>query len=66
MTMRAFVGAAGKGKTKSDTKLRVFQKWGVEFPTEDETDAYALAQNGLAIAYGEYAVKALKKRAKRG
>ena len=66
MTMRAFIGAAGKGKTKSDTKLRVFQKWGVEFPTEDETDAYALAQTGLAIAHGEYTIKAPKKRVKRG
>jgi Holliday junction resolvasome RuvABC endonuclease subunit len=64
MTMRTFVGAAGKGKTKSDTKLQVFKKWGVEFPTEDETDAFALAQTGLAIAHGEYAVK--PKRAKRG
>ena len=56
MSMRSYVGASGKGKTKSDTKLRVFQKWGLEFPSEDETDAYGIARTGLAIIAGEYKV----------
>lgn len=53
-TMRAYLGAAGRGKTKSDTKLAIYKKFGYEFATEDETDAYGLARCGMSIASGEY------------
>ena len=44
----------GKGNVKKDQmKLAVFKRWGVEFPTTDETDAYALAQWGQARLRGE-------------
>lgn len=44
----------GKGNSKKDQmKLAVYKKWGVEFPTTDETDAYALAQWGQALLRGE-------------
>lgn len=40
----------GKGNTKKDQmRLAVYKKWGVEFLTTDETDAYALAQWGQAL-----------------
>lgn len=40
----------GKGNSKKDQmKLAVYKKWGVEFATTDETDAYALAQWGQAF-----------------
>jgi len=40
----------GRGNTKKDQmRLAVYKKWGVEFLTTDETDAYALAQWGQAL-----------------
>lgn len=48
-TMRAFM----KSKEKSDTKLKVFQRYGYEFASEDETDAYAILETGLAGVRGE-------------
>ncbi len=65
-TMRAFLGVAGKGKTKADTKLQIYKKYGIETPSEDESDAVGLAFCGLAIAKGEYVItKAVKKSRKK-
>lgn len=42
--------ATGKGNTKKEeVKLGVFKRWGVEFKTNDETDAFVLAKIGEAI-----------------
>lgn len=64
-TMRKFVGASGGDNTKSDVKLRVFQKWAKEFASEDECDAFAVAQTGIAILRGEYTVNAKKEKVKK-
>lgn len=51
-TLKKFV--TGKGNAKKDQmRLFVFKRWGVEFLTTDETDAYALAQWGQALLRGE-------------
>lgn len=58
-SMRSFM-KVGKGD-KGSTQLQVFKKYGIELPSFDETDAYALAQCGLAVVRGEYVVKTSKK-----
>lgn len=55
--VRSFLGTAGKNHGKSDTKLVVFKKWGLEFPSEDECDAFAALQAGLALARGTWKPK---------
>jgi len=63
-SIRSFIGS----KSKSDTKLRLFQKYGVEFRSEDEADAYATARAGIARWNGELKTakeKAAEKRAAR-
>jgi len=50
-SLKKFVGS---GRLKKDEmRLAVFKRWGVEFPTSDEVDAYALAQWGLAFLRGQ-------------
>lgn len=49
-TMRRFL----KTNEKSSTKLAVYKRWGLEFASEDETDAFAIMQTGLAILRGEF------------
>ncbi len=42
--------ATGKGNSKKEeVKLGVFKRWGVEFKTNDETDAFVLAKIGEAL-----------------
>ena len=42
--------ATGKGNCKKDlVLLNVFKKWGVEFQTNDEADAFVLAMIGQAL-----------------
>ena len=42
--------AIGKGNAKKDlVLLNVFKKWGVEFETSDEADAFVLAKIGQAL-----------------
>ncbi|GAC1335208.1 MAG: hypothetical protein NVSMB14_02550 [Isosphaeraceae bacterium] len=53
-TMRSYFECKGGQATKSEMKLKVFQKYGKEFPTEDETDAFAIAQTGIAMIDGTY------------
>lgn len=65
MTMRRFIETT----EKSSTKLQVYKRWNLEFASEDETDAFALLQTGLAIMRGEFyhtvaEEKAAKKAAK--
>lgn len=60
-TMRSYVGS----KEKSDTKLRVWQKWAVQFDSEDETDAFAIGMTGRAILTGEWAIKPKSKPKKK-
>lgn len=64
-TMRRFL----KTDEKSTTKLEVYKRWGYEFASEDETDAFAIVQTALAILRGEFFAtakdeKAAKKAAK--
>ena len=48
-TLKKFVLGSGKGQAKDAIKLGVYKRWGVEFKTDDETDAYALARLGLQV-----------------
>jgi len=42
--------ATGKGNAKKpEMAVGVYKKWGVEFPTDDETDAFVLAKIGEAL-----------------
>ena len=45
-TLRKFVLGGLKGSGKEATVLASYKRWGVEFPTNDECDAHALAQLG--------------------
>ncbi len=45
-TLKKFVTGVGKGK-KELMQLKVFQKWGQEFKTNDEADAFGLAMVGV-------------------
>jgi Holliday junction resolvasome RuvABC endonuclease subunit len=65
MSMRSYLNVAKKGVSKDATMLEVHLRWGQRFPTTDETDAYALARTGIAIATGEYVVKSGKKKKSR-
>jgi len=66
MTMRSFLGVSAKGKDKSDTKLEIFKRYGLEFASTDEADSFGLAVTGQAIAKGEYIItKAAKKSRKK-
>lgn len=48
MTLKKFV--MGKGNAQKDEmRLAAFKKWGVEFKTNDEVDAFALAQLGAIL-----------------
>lgn len=49
MRMRSFIEASGKEHNKSDIKLQVFKKFDAEFNSEDECDAFAIAQTGIAM-----------------
>ena len=60
-TLRSFLGS----KSKSDTKLVVYKRWGREFSSEDEADAYALGQAGVARVRGQLLLGREKKAAKR-
>ncbi len=52
--MRLKKWAAGKGNVKKDQmRLAVYKRWGVDFESTDETDAFALAMMGLAHLRGE-------------
>lgn len=43
--------ATGRGAAQKDAiRLAAYKRWGVEFNTSDETDAYVLARIGLALA----------------
>lgn len=64
MSLRKFLGSSGKGKTKSDNKLQVYKKWGVDFPSEDETEAYGLAQAGKAISEGTFSIESKSRKKK--
>jgi len=63
-TMRKFIGAQGEG-TKSMVRMRVKDHWGVEFRSEDETDAYAIARTGIAWLAGEIEINSRKKTKKK-
>lgn len=65
MSMRSYMGVAGKGKSKSDTRLAVFKKYGFEADSEDEIDAFALAKTGIAIVDGSYEIKKPKPKVKK-
>ena len=62
--LKKYVTGNGRGK-KSDMKLHVFKKWGVEFSSDDEADSYGLARMASAIQWQkeelfEYQKDALK------
>ncbi len=46
--------ATGRGNAKKDEiMLAVYKRWGVEFHTSDEADAYVLARIALALTEGD-------------
>lgn len=46
--------ATGRGNAKKDEiMLAVYKRWGVEFKTSDEADAYVLARIALALTEGD-------------
>ncbi len=51
----------GKSKGKTDLALAVYKRWNIEFPSQDETDAFILAQIGMAILKKEFELTAPKK-----
>ncbi len=55
-TLKKFVLGTGIGQ-KNKMMLGVFKKWGVEFDTDDECDAYALAKAGALVLQYEAEVK---------
>ena len=57
--------STGKGNTPKDQmRLLVFKKWGLEFTSMDETEAFTFAMWGLACLRGDV-VLAQKKKKKR-
>lgn len=51
-TLKKFV--TGKGNTKKeDMKLHTFKRWGIEFETSDECDAFGLAKMAEVIVSGD-------------
>lgn len=51
-TVKKFV--TGKGNSKKDVmRLGVYKKWKVEFETNDEVDAYAIARVGEGLLFSE-------------
>jgi Holliday junction resolvasome RuvABC endonuclease subunit len=65
LSMRAYVGSSGKGKGKEDTKLCLYKKYGLEFNSSDEADAFGLAVTGLAVCNGEYVIKKAAKKSRK-
>ena len=58
--------STGKGNTpKEQLRLIVFKKWGVEFPTVDETEAFTFARWGLAYLSGAVQLREKKKRTRK-
>jgi Holliday junction resolvasome RuvABC endonuclease subunit len=52
-TLKKFVvGSGGKGVDKDQMLLQAYKRWGVEFRTNDECDAYGLAKIGQALTLG--------------
>ena len=68
-TLKKFILGSGKGQGKEDIKLGAYKKWGIEFKTSDEIDAYALGRLGLQVCgkeklsfeYERECIKALTK-----
>lgn len=52
----------GKSKGKTDLALAVYKKWSIDFPSQDETDAFILAQLGLAVLKKEFELTTSKKK----
>lgn len=68
--LKKYVCGTGKAE-KSDMKLNVFKKWGVEFKDDNEADAYGLARlseafdtNTTSFKYEQDVLTALKKGTK--
>lgn len=55
--LKKFVLGKGQGG-KDEMRLGVFKRWGVEFKTDDQCDAYGLAQMARSLYTGEVASKA--------
>lgn len=58
-TLKKFVTGSGIAP-KNKMMLGVYKKWGVEFETDDEADAYALARVGEAVLLHESGAKMSK------
>ncbi len=54
--LKKFVMGSGNSK-KEQIRLGVYKKWGVEFKTNDEVDAYALARMAQCITVGATTLK---------
>jgi len=55
----------GKSKGKTDLALAVYKKWQLDFPSQDETDSFILAQLGMAVLKNEFILTAPKKAVKK-
>lgn len=49
-SMRSFLGA----HSKDEIRQKIYKRYGIEFPTEHEADAFGLGKTGEAIIKGEY------------
>jgi crossover junction endodeoxyribonuclease RuvC len=50
-TLKKFTTGSGNAE-KSDMKLAIFRKWGVEFKDDNQADAFALCKVGAALISG--------------
>lgn len=61
MTVRKFLKITGKSKGKTDITMAVYKKWGFENEDQNQVDAFAIAQCGLAVMQGEFELPKKKK-----
>jgi crossover junction endodeoxyribonuclease RuvC len=54
--LKKFVTGAGNAK-KDQMALGIYKRWGLEFPNNNEADAYALARMALAMVTEEHLTK---------
>jgi len=52
-TIKKFLCGSGNAK-KEDMKLNAYKKYGIEFKTSDEADAYALADLAISAIFGRH------------
>lgn len=61
-TLKKYATGSGKGQ-KSDVKMAILKKWGMEFKDDNEADAYVLARIAMSMHKGaplEYETECIK------